>query len=150
MDVCTNYRYQRRNDPKFKVAVEDDKKDNEQSKEELEKLAPSKKKAVVVKKGPAKRGEKKDPSQDAANKKIAEEAEMERKKKELEIERKRAADAARESYKPKDYTPEDKDAYAKYAEEMSTFFGELIARQKAGLTKEEAIAQQQEASVRDS
>jgi len=33
---------------------------------------------------------------------------------------------------------------------MSTFFGELIARQKAGLTPEEAIVLQQEASVRDS
>jgi hypothetical protein len=84
-------------------------------------------------------------------KKAAEEAEMERKKKELEAERKRAAMAARESYKPKDYSPEEKDAYQKYAEEMSTFFGELIARQKAGLTKEEADAmKQQEASVRDS
>jgi hypothetical protein len=34
---------------------------------------------------------------------------------------------------------------------MSTFFGELIARQKAGLTKEEADAAKQEAaSLRDS
>lgn len=31
LEVCTNYRFQRRNDPKFNVAVEDDKKDNEQS-----------------------------------------------------------------------------------------------------------------------
>jgi hypothetical protein len=37
---------------------------------------------------------------------------LERKKKDLENERKRAALAARESYKPKDYTPEEKDAYA--------------------------------------
>ena len=75
---------------------------------------------------------------------------MERKKKDLEIERKRAALAARESYKPKNYTDEEKDAHRAYAEEMSTFFGELIARQALGLTKEEAEAQRQEASVRDS
>lgn len=149
MEVCTNYRFQRRNDPKFKVAVDDDKKDNEQSQMEADKIAESKKKSKVVAKRP-KKGEKKDPHAELAAKKAAEEADLERKKKELETERKRADLAARESYKPKDYTEDEKLAHAAYAEEMSTFFGELIARQKAGLTKKQAEAQRNEASVRDS
>jgi hypothetical protein len=48
------------------------------------------------------------------------------------MERKQELLKAREQYKPKDYTPEEKGAYAKYAEEISQYFGEIVMRQKVG------------------
>ena len=48
------------------------------------------------------------------------------------MERKQALLKAREQYRPKDYTGEEKAAYAKYAEEISQYFGEIVMRQKVG------------------
>ncbi len=48
------------------------------------------------------------------------------------MERKQALLKAREQYRPKDFTAEDKAAYAKYAEEISQYFGEIVMRQKVG------------------
>jgi hypothetical protein len=137
VDVCVNYRYARRHDPNFvkdRMAVEAAERERAAAAAVAPKAKGKGGKTAAPKKGArgARGDAKKDPAQELAEKKAAEEAEEERKRKELELERKQELLKAREQYKPKDYTADEKSAYAKYAEEISQYFGEIVMRQKVG------------------
>lgn len=97
MEVCTNYRYARRHDPKFaQVAVDEEAKDKIVADDGVKETPKVAKKKILSKKGSKKAEAKKDPVQEAAEKKAAEEAEEERKRKELNAERRRKLFEARE------------------------------------------------------
>ena len=132
MEVCTNYRYARRHDPKFKATVVDEELKTQVTEIDMTKETPKTsagpKKKIMPKKGSKKPEAKKDPVQEAAEKKAAEEAEEERKRKELNAERRRKLFELRESYVPKNYTPEEKEEWIKRAEDLATYFGEIVQK----------------------
>jgi hypothetical protein len=59
--------------------------------------------------------------------KAAEQLEVERKREEEE-EKRRREEAARELWRPKDYTPEELEQYERLADELEQFFGGLALR----------------------
>lgn len=86
-EVCTNYRYARRNDPAHMPKDEEDQKDKRDQQE-----SPMVKRNTKVQPSKQRKGDKskKDPAQIEAEEKAAREAEEEKKLKEAEIARKQA------------------------------------------------------------
>lgn len=116
-----------------------------QKKEEEEEVKPVEKieevKEEKGKKAPVVRGLKGKAAPKApektAEQKAAEEAEAEEaSRKASAIAKRKAEELAREAYRPKDFTDEEKAAWEKYVEELHNFFGEIIIRQ---MSSDEAV-----------
>ena len=122
-EVCTNYRYARRKAAAtLKPGKGEDKPQGDQE------AGDSKKKVAKPGKATTKgRGGKKGKEED--EKATAEAVEAERKAQE-EAERKRLEQAAREAQRPKEYSPEEQDAYEKTADDMEQFFAGLTMREQ--------------------
>lgn len=125
-EVCTNYRYARRNDPAHIPKDEEEKKDKRDQQESPIAKRPGKVQSSKRKAGGDKN--KKDPAQIEAEEKAAKEAEEEKKLKEAEIARKKAEELARAAYKPKDYSAEEKADWATQKQELEQFFSSIVMR----------------------
>lgn len=103
-EVCTNYRFARRNDPAHIPKDEDEKKDKRDQQE-----------SPLAKKG-------------TKEKAAAKEAEEEKKLKEAEVARKKAEEQARAAYKPKEYSVDEKSDWATQKQELEQFFSSIVMR----------------------
>ena len=124
-EVCTNYRYARRHDAHHRPQ-DDEKKEERQDSAALVAKRPSK---VQQKAKGGKQPNKKDVAQIEAEEKAAREAEEQERLKEAEDARKQAEESARAAYRPKSYSNEEKNEWAKQKEDLEQFFSSIVVRQ---------------------
>ena len=127
VEVCTNYRYAIRHDPALSGKARAQKKEEEKTGTEAT-PRDAKKAPKAPKVAPAKKDKKSD---DKAGENV----------KRSETKTTKVVTDPRDSYRPKAFTKEEKDAWKVYAKQVTDFYGELVMKQiNANESEENPVA----------
>ena len=127
IEVCTNYRYAIRHDPTLSGKSRTQKKEEEKTAAEAT-PRDAKKATKAPKVAPAKKDKKSD---DKAGEVL----------KKSESKTQKVVADPRDSYRPKSFTKEEKDAWKLYAKQFADFYGELVMKQiNANESEENPVA----------